>query len=880
MTEYSETMKEEIIDFVPGAKIWFGKEKMHWRVLEVDRKEETALLITEKSVCEKLGHTKPMGVLESVVWEDWTLRKWLNEEYYKKTFSDEEREAVVECKLRNSEYFEGKIKDGKATKDRVFLLSIDEAERHFKDDEDRALGAQWWLRTPGMGYGGALYVCDNGSISKFGSLLSISYGVRPALRISLNSPYFRSLFRNESSGTIQIRMPQYHIWQGKLIDGEVTAENAREILADMAEYVSKEPNCTKKTAEGSLNFVLKNTPFLTAESVKDYCSVLREKGLGASADSLMADPGVAALFSPVTENKETGVKINQDGSICYGLTEEKVEAGTFFPMGEAGDLWRILDIDSDSNTALVIKENTVAKKEYGKSNYKGPAISWETSQLRGWLNGEYYENAFSEMEKAALKEIELYDEDGRKQSTATDSGLKDRITLLSKKEAERFYPLAADRMTSDDWWLRTPGESYGACYVSRYGSIFVTSESIELCVRPVVRINLNSAFFRSLLSVNRNGENVIRNYQVVIKGGEVISSTGNVTEVNLPTYVKKIVAGAFRNCAKLIKLTWQGEQPEIDKDAFLNCPSLRLPATFYGNEKLPAPNFAAFFPEDPMAMANVFLNAAAENALIYAAANLLTEENVGTVANEILKLTERKKKLKQKDSLIRFVLAAMPLLYKDKTEALINLLKKTTATVEQIKLLELDEVKEKPRNPRIVKAVFYVSSKIINTTFSRWDALPLFSTVLDICWDHTLSYEGGWVNLKYLCENYRKGALDAYDKDERADGIAAAMNHDALMALLKCWIAADGEKWYAPYAAYANDAELEALLSEMKEWEKDKKLRKRLIPIRGAVLLNDTATAARYADSLGLLEQYADMRNTDVAEIREKYNLVKSGKKK
>ena len=115
MTEYSETMKEEIIDFVPGAKIWFGKEKMHWRVLEVDRKEETALLITEKSVCEKLGHTKPMGVLESVVWEDWTLRKWLNEEYYKKTFSDEEREAVVECKLRNSEYFEGKIKDGKAT---------------------------------------------------------------------------------------------------------------------------------------------------------------------------------------------------------------------------------------------------------------------------------------------------------------------------------------------------------------------------------------------------------------------------------------------------------------------------------------------------------------------------------------------------------------------------------------------------------------------------------------------------------------------------------------------------------------------------------------------------------------------------------------------
>ncbi len=48
MAENVIAVPEEVVEFKPGTRIWFGKEKTQWRVLEVNREEETALLIAEK----------------------------------------------------------------------------------------------------------------------------------------------------------------------------------------------------------------------------------------------------------------------------------------------------------------------------------------------------------------------------------------------------------------------------------------------------------------------------------------------------------------------------------------------------------------------------------------------------------------------------------------------------------------------------------------------------------------------------------------------------------------------------------------------------------------------------------------------------------------
>ncbi len=96
-----------------GDRIEFGNYKGHktWRVLDVQGSE--ALLITEDIVDKYRFDADWCG------WEhkDCDIRLWLNSKFIDEAFTAEERSKIV-----------NKIGD------EVFLLSIEEAYRYFKDD--------------------------------------------------------------------------------------------------------------------------------------------------------------------------------------------------------------------------------------------------------------------------------------------------------------------------------------------------------------------------------------------------------------------------------------------------------------------------------------------------------------------------------------------------------------------------------------------------------------------------------------------------------------------------------------------------------------------------------------------------------------------------
>ena len=100
---------------------------------------------------------------------------------------------------------------GNATKDRVFLLSIVEAEKYFTSDEARkcipteyalSCGAApsddgqtkggedtcyWWLRSPGYYQYDAAFVCIDGDIDEHGCGVDRDdYAVRPEMWISID----------------------------------------------------------------------------------------------------------------------------------------------------------------------------------------------------------------------------------------------------------------------------------------------------------------------------------------------------------------------------------------------------------------------------------------------------------------------------------------------------------------------------------------------------------------------------------------------------------------------------------------------------------------------------------------------------------------------
>ena len=79
------------IEFRPGALLFWGKQNTPMRVLEVNREEETALLIADRPVCERAYHER----WTDVTWETCSLRAWLNGEYYETTFTEAEKAAIA-----------------------------------------------------------------------------------------------------------------------------------------------------------------------------------------------------------------------------------------------------------------------------------------------------------------------------------------------------------------------------------------------------------------------------------------------------------------------------------------------------------------------------------------------------------------------------------------------------------------------------------------------------------------------------------------------------------------------------------------------------------------------------------------------------------------
>ena len=190
-----------------------------WRVLEV--KEGQALIMTEEIIEQRDYHSQ----LKEVTWKDCELRHYLNETFYQ-TFSEQDREKIIETVNSNSDNSWYQANGGEDTKDRIFLLSMDETVRYYFGNSSRLLDFPaknqrywfqrkdenninrratylkaswwWWIRTPGKNNKVAVYIHGDGNIGIQGNGVSkrntnvihpvtndTRGGVRPALWLKI-----------------------------------------------------------------------------------------------------------------------------------------------------------------------------------------------------------------------------------------------------------------------------------------------------------------------------------------------------------------------------------------------------------------------------------------------------------------------------------------------------------------------------------------------------------------------------------------------------------------------------------------------------------------------------------------------------------------------
>ena len=164
------------------VKVKFGNYT--WRVLDIQ--SNRAMLITDEAIAKKPYNTE----LENITWETCTLRSWLNGWFYD-SFSNAEKAMIAETTVVNSDNPEYGTSGGNNTRDKIFLLSIDEADKYFSSDNDRIVHYNgkvdwWWLRSPGKNQCNAACVTNFGVIYSFiGMVSDDSFIVRPAMWINL-----------------------------------------------------------------------------------------------------------------------------------------------------------------------------------------------------------------------------------------------------------------------------------------------------------------------------------------------------------------------------------------------------------------------------------------------------------------------------------------------------------------------------------------------------------------------------------------------------------------------------------------------------------------------------------------------------------------------
>lgn len=169
--------------------------------------------------------------------------------------------------------------------------------------------------------------------------------------------------------------------------------------------------------------------------------------------------------------------------------------------------WLILD--EDDETIFIVSKKALVSRCFDKQSKK-----WAESEIRQWLNTEFYDEAFSTYEKFCIQTTEVKTTDWIWYNDNIYTQTQDKIFLLGADEVEKYFPeqssrvqeksdyanhtLEEDRKYTNAWWLRNEGSCSNTTtlLVLEDGSFYdlAGSENLE-GIRPAMRILKNYGDF-------------------------------------------------------------------------------------------------------------------------------------------------------------------------------------------------------------------------------------------------------------------------------------------------------------------------------------------------------------------------------------------------
>ena len=239
----------------------YNTDPIKWRVLANNTSSKQLFLLSDQALDTVQYHTEK----EEVTWEKSTIRSWLNgygasynnggasgTDYSNNNFKDtafsaDEQSAIVLTKgvVNNDNTYDGNnTEGGEDTDDKIFLLSIDEANNYFTNSAarmcvptDYAISRNamifdsccwWWLRSPGGDSDYAAHVSRGGVVSYNGFPVDyVNRCVRPAFNLNLESVIFTSAAEG----------------------GKISSAEGGDALSKIADYTGNDWKVTLKDAD-------------------------------------------------------------------------------------------------------------------------------------------------------------------------------------------------------------------------------------------------------------------------------------------------------------------------------------------------------------------------------------------------------------------------------------------------------------------------------------------------------------------------------------------------------------------------------------------------------------------------------------------------------
>ena len=243
----------------------------------------------------------------------------------------------------------------------------------------------------------------------------------------------------------------------------------------------------------------------------------------------------ARILISIQVYKDVDKLLEKDDNMIAAARDAKFAVGNYvsfgtYPQTKAGNdatpiEWLVLA--RDGNKALLISRYGLDAQPYNKD---ATSVTWETCTLRKWLNGTFYNKAFSSAEQAAILTTSVDNSKNQgysKWSTNDGNNTQDKVFLLSYAEANKYFGVTCDNSsntksrvaptayaiaqgthvyssnkTADGtaagwWWLRSPGyyQDYAA-YVSTVGSLNYNYVNYDAgSVRPALWVNIEAGIF-------------------------------------------------------------------------------------------------------------------------------------------------------------------------------------------------------------------------------------------------------------------------------------------------------------------------------------------------------------------------------------------------